>query len=120
MTPVFSPFPDLASEAQEAHVARLFLFLCLEAPFSPDIPDLFSFCFPLPYLSVYLFAFYFLMNSQQIAIQAQEKKQATLGQGMVDADPEPSPSAQVRLASSFYFLSYLGGDLFFIYFPVLV
>jgi hypothetical protein len=50
----------------------------------------------------------------------QEKdKQPTLWQGMVDADLEASPSTQVRLASSFYSLSILGGDLFFIFFPVL-
>jgi hypothetical protein len=52
--------------------------------------------------------------------QVQEKEHATLGQGMVDADREPSPSTQVRLASSFYFLSYLGGDFYFICFPVFV
>jgi hypothetical protein len=46
-------FPDLASEAREAQVARLFLFSCREALFSPDIPDLFSFCFLLlfPFLT---------------------------------------------------------------------
>ena len=43
--PPVSFSPDLASEAQEAQVARLFLFSCREALFSPDIPDLFSFCF---------------------------------------------------------------------------
>jgi hypothetical protein len=41
----FPLFPDLVSEAQEAQVARLFLFSCPEALLSPDIPDLFSFCF---------------------------------------------------------------------------
>jgi hypothetical protein len=49
----FLLFPDLASEAQEAQVARLFLFSRREALFSPDIPDLFSFCFLLlfPFLT---------------------------------------------------------------------
>jgi hypothetical protein len=55
-----------------------------------------------------------LINSQQIAKQENQLVQETeqypaLKQGMVDADPEPSPSTQVRLASSFYFLSILGG-----------
>jgi hypothetical protein len=54
------------------------------------------------------------MNSQ-IAINkkqlVQEKdQQPALRQGMVDADLEASPSTQVRLASSFYSLSILGGD----------
>jgi hypothetical protein len=53
----------------------------------------------------------------QIAINKmqldQEKdQQPALRQEMVDADPEASPSTQVRLASSFYSLSILGGDLY--------
>jgi hypothetical protein len=53
----------------------------------------------------------------QIAINkkqdVQEKdQQPALRQGMVDADLEASPSTQVRLASSFSFLFYLGGDYF--------
>ena len=139
----FLLFPGLASEAQEAQVARLFLFSCREALFSPDIPDLFSFCFLLlfPFLTylrmqfgatcvldfclsfhcTFPFFLVFLMNSQ-IAINRKQIVQETdqqpaLRQGMVDADPEASPSTQVRLASSFYSLSILGGDLYFIYFP---
>ena len=64
------------------------------------------------------------MNSQKIAIQekqlVQEKEHhPARARGMVDVDLEPSPSTQVRLASSFYFPSILGGDLYFINFPVL-
>ena len=50
------------------------------------------------------------INKKQLV---QEKdQQPALRQGMVDADLEASPSTQVRLASSFYSLSILGGDIF--------
>lgn len=127
--------PDLASEGQEAQVARLFLFPFWEALFSPDIPDsffLFYFCC----LAWSVFAcnsvhcvlslcfLVFLDEITQVAIQEQEQLQqqeeqhSVLGEGMVDAGLKPSPSTQVRLTSSFYFLSVLGRDLYLIYFPV--
>ena len=63
------------------------------------------------------------MNSQIATNEKQliweKDQQPALRQGMVDADPEASPSTQVRLASSFYSFSILGGDLYFIYFPSL-
>lgn len=65
----FLLFLDLASEAQEAQAARLFLFSCREALFSPAFLTcsfLFSFVVPLPDLSshaiwrtVYLTSAYF-------------------------------------------------------------
>ena len=121
-------------------MARLFLFSCRGALFSPDIPDLLSFCFLLLFLTclriairpldfclsyhcTFPFFLVFLTNSQIANNKrhyVQEKDlHLTLRQRMVDADLEASPSTQVRLASSFYSLSILAGDLFFTFFPVL-
>ena len=59
-----------------------------------------------------------IANNKKQLVQEKDQQPA-LRQGMVDADLEASPSTQVRLASSFYSLSILGGDLFFTFFPVL-
>ena len=59
----------------------------------------------------------FLDQITQIATQeqqlVQQKEHPATGHGMVGADLESSSSTQVRLASSFYFLSVPGGDSYF-------
>lgn len=138
----FLLFLDLASEAQEAQAARLFLFSCREALFSPafltcsflfyfvSLPDLClhairrAFTWHLLVLPLYFpfFPLVILMNPQigmNKRLVQEKDQQPILRQGMVDADLEASPSTQVRLASSFYSLSILAGDLFFTFFPVL-
>ena len=138
----FLLFLDLASEAQEAQAARLFLFSCREALFSPafltcsflfyfvSLPDLClhairrAFTWHLLVLPLYFpfFPLVILMNPQigmNKRLVQEKDQQPILRQGMVDADLEASPSTQVRLASSFYSLSTLDGIYFSSSFPSL-